>query len=132
MCRHSVFFVLLLSNHLPLYSTVYTVYANYVLNFKVPVYEGFAMTHAIQRSDIAGRDVTRYLKLLLRKEGATFKTSAEFECVRQIKERCCQLLPSAYGAYGSALPKEEGVEEHMNYTLPDGTSIDVRFFHVIR
>ena len=84
------------------------------------------MTHAIQRSDIAGRDVTRYLKLLLRKEGATFKTTAEFECVRQIKERCCQLLPSAYGAHGATLPKEEGLDEHMNYTLPDGTIIDVR------
>ena len=34
----------------------------------VPIYEGFALPHSIMRSDVAGRDVTRYLKLLLRLE----------------------------------------------------------------
>lgn len=52
----------------------------------VPIYEGFAMPHSIMRVDIAGRDVSRYLRLLLRKEGADFHTSAEFEVVRTIKE----------------------------------------------
>ena len=52
----------------------------------VPIYEGFAMPHSIMRVDIAGRDVSRYLRLLLRKEGFDFHTSAEFEVVRQIKE----------------------------------------------
>ena len=32
------------------------------------------------------RDVTRYLRLLLRKEGFTFRTSSELEIIRQIKE----------------------------------------------
>ena len=32
------------------------------------------------------RDVTRFLQLLLRREGYVFKTSSEFEIVRQIKE----------------------------------------------
>ena len=52
----------------------------------VPIYEGFAMPHSIMRVDVAGRDVTRYLRLLLRKEGHDFHTSAEFEIVRTIKE----------------------------------------------
>jgi centractin len=52
----------------------------------VPIYEGFAMPHSIMRTDIAGRDVTRQLKLLLKKEGYKFNTSAEFEVVRTIKE----------------------------------------------
>ena len=52
----------------------------------VPIYEGFAMPHSIMRVDIAGRDVTRYLRLLLRKEGFDFHTSAEFEVVKQLKE----------------------------------------------
>ena len=42
------------------------------------------------------RDVTRYLQLLLRKEGHTFKTTAEFEIVKTIKEvgggECVELL----------------------------------------
>ena len=32
------------------------------------------------------RDVTRHLQMLLRREGHYFKTSAEFEVVRAIKE----------------------------------------------
>lgn len=32
----------------------------------VPIYEGYALPLSIMRSDIAGRDVTRYLKMLLR------------------------------------------------------------------
>ena len=52
----------------------------------VPIYEGYAMPHSVMRVDVAGRDVTRYLKLLLRKEGYDFHTSAELEIVRTIKE----------------------------------------------
>lgn len=55
----------------------------------VPVYEGFAMPHSIMRVDVAGRDVSRYLRLLLRKEGMDLHTTAEFEVVRLIKEVYC-------------------------------------------
>ena len=41
------------------------------------------------RVDVAGRDVTRYLRLLMRKEGHDFHRSAEFEIVRTIKEKAC-------------------------------------------
>lgn len=84
----------------------------------VPIYEGFAMPHSIMRVDIAGRDVSRYLKLLLRKEGINFKTTAEFETVRTIKEKACYLASNPF--------KEETVEtEHLSYTLPDGNSIQI-------
>src|SRR5690554_3827996 len=55
----------------------------------VPIYEGFAMPSAIRRIDVAGRDVTEHLQVLLRKSGAVFHTSAEKEVVRIIKEKTC-------------------------------------------
>lgn len=75
----------------------------------VPIYEGFAMPHSIMRVDIAGRDVSRYLRLLLRKEGADFHTSAEFEVVRTIKE-----VKKSMGFVGVAGEggKEHGGKEH--------------------
>ncbi|KAJ1676634.1 centractin- actin- protein of the dynactin complex, partial [Spiromyces aspiralis] len=57
----------------------------------VPVYEGFTMPNAIRRIDIAGRDVTSYLQLLLRKAGHSFNTTAEHEVVRLIKEKMCYI-----------------------------------------
>ncbi|KAJ8942989.1 hypothetical protein NQ318_001713 [Aromia moschata] len=84
----------------------------------VPIYEGFALPHSIMRSDIAGRDVSRYLRLLLRKEGIIFRTTAEFESVRTLKEKACYLANNPI--------KEESVEtEQINYTLPDGSVIKV-------
>ena len=41
----------------------------------VPVYEGFYLQHACNRVDLAGRDVTENLQLLLRKSGYNFVTS---------------------------------------------------------
>ncbi|XP_058450603.1 actin-related protein 1 [Malaya genurostris] len=84
----------------------------------VPIYEGFAMPHSIMRVDIAGRDVTRYLRTLIRKEGFNFRTTAEFEIVRSIKEKICYLptIPQ----------KEESVDtEKVKYTLPDGNILEI-------
>ena len=55
----------------------------------VPVYEGFTMPHLTQRLDIAGRDVTRYLIKLLLMRGYAFNRTADFETVREIKEKLC-------------------------------------------
>lgn len=87
----------------------------------VPVYEGFAIPHAVTRVDVAGRDVTEHLQLLLRKSGVPFHTSAEREVVRQIKEAAC------FVAFNPA--KEEKVAadsaSHVKYTLPDGNTVVV-------
>lgn len=89
----------------------------------VSVYEGFALSNAIVRSDIAGRDVTENLWLQLRRAGYTFHTSAEFDIVRQIKEATCYLLfqpqknlPHTFGKPANA---------STNYKLPDGTNITI-------
>ncbi|KAG0142210.1 hypothetical protein CROQUDRAFT_662848 [Cronartium quercuum f. sp. fusiforme G11] len=55
----------------------------------VPVYEGFSIPHSIRRIDLAGRDITTQLQLLLRKAGYNFLTSSEKEIVRIMKEKTC-------------------------------------------
>ena len=94
----------------------------------VPVYEGFAVPNSIRRIDIAGRDVTENMQLLLRKSGHVFHTSAEKEIVRIMKEKVC---------YVALDPKKEekrwveGVwnrneeNRHVDYTLPDGQKIKI-------
>ncbi|KAG5680082.1 hypothetical protein PVAND_009609 [Polypedilum vanderplanki] len=84
----------------------------------VPIYEGFAMPHSIMRTDLAGRDVTRYLKALIRKEGFNFRTTAEFEIVKMIKEKVCYLATN--------LQKEENMDtDKIGYVLPDGNTLEI-------
>nr|UEK51440.1 beta-centractin [Parasacculina yatsui] len=84
----------------------------------VPIYEGFALPHSVSRADVAGRDVTRHLRQLLRREGRHLYTSAEFEVVRAIKERLC------YVAVDPA--REEAKDtDSARYVLPDGSVLAV-------
>ncbi|RAL61400.1 hypothetical protein DID88_009533 [Monilinia fructigena] len=55
----------------------------------VPVYESVVLNHLTRRLDVAGRDVTRNLIALLLRRGYALNRTADFETVRQIKEKLC-------------------------------------------
>eukprot|EP00727_Mastigamoeba_balamuthi_P007415 m51a1_g3294 putative alpha-centractin (376) ;mRNA; f:282857-284493 len=86
----------------------------------VPVVEGFAVQNAIMRSDIAGREVTEYLELLMRRAGTTLRTSAEREIARHIKESACYVALDPIGEEASAATSAPG-----EYAMPDGSIIQV-------
>ena len=86
----------------------------------VPIYEGFALSHAIKRLDIAGRDVTSYLQRLLRQEGYLFTTSGEKEIVREIKESLCYV---ALDPEKEMTNIKEKVDIEKEYVLPNGDII---------
>ncbi|KAI8830201.1 actin-like protein [Chytriomyces cf. hyalinus JEL632] len=84
----------------------------------VPVYEGFALPHAIRRIDVAGRDITEALQLHLRKSGVNlWGTSAEKEAARVVKESCC------YVAGNPGREEKENVGRFEEFVLPDGNVV---------
>ena len=92
----------------------------------VPVYEGFALSHSVARSDVAGRDVTKQLQLQLRRAGLSFTTTAENDLVKKIKEDVCYLTPTpsvqeAAGTTGASVPPP--ADAKTQYQLPDGQTI---------
>jgi len=88
----------------------------------VPIYEGFALPHAILRLDLAGRDLTEHMMKIMHLRGHAFSTSAEKEIVRDIKEKLCYIALD----YEEELKKaEESDEIDKTYELPDGNVISV-------
>lgn len=80
----------------------------------IPVYQGFAIPHCMNRNDIAGREVTKFSKNLLREENNNHNILTDLEVVKDIKERVCVVRADL-----------DETPEPIQYILPDGVKLDV-------
>ena len=88
----------------------------------VPVFEGFSLPHAVEKMEIAGRELSNYLQKLLLEAGHSFTGSASMQIVNDIKEKTC------YVAQNYAEEREEAKkssEHDTQYKLPDNQVIDI-------
>lgn len=102
------------------------------VSFAVPIVEGFSLKHAIFRSDLAGRDVTRYFMRLLSEKGINFGEQL-VDVVRDMKERLCVVrgtppehkIKPEFQIALTSLGQTKEEEDNLVYELPDGKVIRV-------
>jgi len=88
----------------------------------VPIYEGFSLPAAVNKIELAGRDLTNKMQSLLTEVGRSMASSAEREIVREIKEKLCYValdFDAEMKAFGDNPSKEK------TYELPDGETVTI-------
>jgi actin-related protein 2 len=88
----------------------------------IPIAKGVILKHSIERLNIAGRHITEYLIRLLQKKGYAFNSTADFEFIREIKEKLCFV--------SNDINSDREIDRNTTffnsfYLLPDGSRIRI-------
>jgi len=87
----------------------------------VPVFEGYAIPHAIFKMQIAGQDITAKVQQRMMEEHGQ-EYASNFTVMQQLKEKVCTVASS----YSAAMKGPDSVdEEAKSFELPDGKIIQV-------
>lgn len=87
------------------------------------VCEGYSIPCSYERYNYGGKDVTEYLKTMLRKRGYNFYNTSEIKLVNDIKENLCYLEPGKRTEYSNV--KKSLNRKLIPYYLPDGNFISI-------
>lgn len=92
------------------------------VSHSVPIYEGFALPHAISRLDLDGRDVTEYMMQLLIERGYAMTGTSERGIFKDMKERVTFIALDFHEAMRES--QESSMHERY-YELPDGNVLRI-------
>ena len=85
------------------------------------VYEGYSIPSSYERYNYGGKDVTEFLRDLLKKKGYHFYNSTELKIINDIKENLCYLqINKRNDSY-----KKTNHIKSSPYYLPDGSNISI-------
>ena len=87
----------------------------------VPVFEGFALAHALRRRDLGGADVTESLAAELAKANSESQ-KLPWSLLGDLKERLCRVKQRQL--FGDLDPSEDQ-QPFVDYELPDGTALSL-------
>jgi actin-related protein len=84
----------------------------------VSIYEGYSLPQSIIQLDFAGRELTEYLMKLLFECGYSFKNTDDFDIVRDMKEKLCDVTQDIEEDLKKVTSKKI-------YKLPDGNVVTI-------
>uniref|UniRef100_H0XNM6 Actin like 7A n=1 Tax=Otolemur garnettii TaxID=30611 RepID=H0XNM6_OTOGA len=97
------------------------------MTYFVPIMDGYSLNQSTLQMDVAGEDLTSYLSQLLSDNGNIFLSSADLDCIRNMKEKCCYVALD----FNMEKTKTDLPSCQQQYQLPDGQEITLdqeRFF----